>query len=144
MIDYETDLKIHEEHPGLINAESAHEAYRKVRLVAGEAAPLDYREWGSIAVGATRRRLSFFVTVLCSRRWMYLEFTVAQTMDCFLACHARAFKAFGGGPKRFIIDNCAQQAGGMGPGGGSPAAHCTAQALRFAQYLEQLSPGQKR
>jgi len=58
-----------------------------------------------VAVGATKRRLSFFVMVLCYSRRMYLEFTVSQTSEFFLACHERAFTAFGGVPKRLIIDN---------------------------------------
>jgi hypothetical protein len=51
-------------------------------------------EWGTIAVGSTRRRLSFFLMVLCYSRLMYLEFTVSQKMEFFLACHENAFAAF--------------------------------------------------
>ena len=53
----------------------------------------------TIAVGSTRRRLSFFLMVLCYSRRMYLEFTVSQKMEFFLACHENAFAAFGGCPK---------------------------------------------
>ncbi|MCF8209286.1 MAG: DDE-type integrase/transposase/recombinase [Rhodoferax sp.] len=56
-------------------------------------------------VGGTRRRLSFFLMVLCYSRRMYLEFSATQTSEFFLACHERAFTAFGGVPKRLIIDN---------------------------------------
>ncbi|MBX3670877.1 MAG: hypothetical protein KF778_20960 [Rhodocyclaceae bacterium] len=41
----------------------------------GECAQLDWGEYGSIAVGSTRRRLSFFVMVLCHSRLMYVEFS---------------------------------------------------------------------
>jgi hypothetical protein len=56
-------------------------------------------------VGETRRRLSFFVMVLCYSRLLYVEFTVSQTMEHFLACHQNAFEFFGGIPKKIMIDN---------------------------------------
>jgi hypothetical protein len=36
---------------------------------------------------------------------MYLEFTVSQTMEHFLACHQHAFDAFGGVPQKIMVDN---------------------------------------
>ena len=36
---------------------------------------------------------------------MYLEFTVSQKMEFFLACHENAFAAFGGVPSRLMVDN---------------------------------------
>src|ERR1700674_3301718 len=81
------------------------EAFLKLSFAAGECAQLDWGEFGSIGVGATRRRLSFFVMVLCYSRLMYVEFTVAQTMEHFLAAHEHAFAAFQGCPARLMIDN---------------------------------------
>ncbi|MBV5269338.1 MAG: IS21 family transposase, partial [Afipia sp.] len=43
--------------------------------------------------------------VLCYSRLMYVEFTVSQTMEHFLAAHEHAFAAFGGCPTRLMIDN---------------------------------------
>ncbi len=43
--------------------------------------------------------------VLCYSRRMYVEFTVSQTMEYFLACHEHAFAAFGGVPARVMVDN---------------------------------------
>ncbi len=43
--------------------------------------------------------------VLCYSRRMYLEFTVSQTMEFFLACHENAFAAFGGLAARIMVDN---------------------------------------
>ena len=83
----------------------AAQAYLTLDFAPGEAAQVDWGEMGTVAVGGTRRRLSFFVMVLCYSRRMYLEFTVTQTSEFFLACHERAFTAFGGVPKRLIIDN---------------------------------------
>jgi transposase len=35
--------------------------------------------------------LSLFVMVLCYSRMLYVEFTLSQTMEQFLACHQNAF-----------------------------------------------------
>jgi transposase len=80
-------------------------AFLKLDFAPGECAQVDWGEWGTIAVGNTRRRLSLFVMVLCYSRRMYLEFTVSQTMEFFLACHEHAFAAFGGVPERLMVDN---------------------------------------
>ncbi len=80
-------------------------AFLKLVFAPGEAAQADWGEYGTIQVGNTRRKLYFFVMVLCHCRLMYLEFTVKQTMEHFLAAHEHAFAAFGGVPSRVIIDN---------------------------------------
>jgi transposase len=81
------------------------EAFLKLVFAPGECAQLDWGEYGSIGVGSTRRRLSFFVMVLCYSRLLYVEFTVSQTMEHFLAAHEHAFAAFHGCPGRLMIDN---------------------------------------
>ena len=81
------------------------EAFLKLSFAPGECAQVDWGEFGSIGCGSTRRRLSFFVMVLCHSRLMYVEFTVSQTMEHFLAAHEHAFAAFGGCPARLMIDN---------------------------------------
>lgn len=81
------------------------EAFLKLSFAPGECAQIDWGEYGTIGVGNTRRRLSFFVMVLCYSRMMYVEFTVSQTMEHFLACHEHAFAAFQGCPARLMIDN---------------------------------------
>lgn len=81
------------------------EAFLKLSFAPGDCAQVDWGECGSIGCGSTRRRLSFFVMVLCHSRLMYVEFTVSQTMEHFLAAHEHAFAAFGGVPSRLMIDN---------------------------------------
>ncbi len=57
-------------------------------------------------VGETRRKLSFFVMVLCYSRMMYVEFTLSQKMEQFLACHQHAFAFFGNRvPEKIMVDN---------------------------------------
>lgn len=79
-------------------------AFLKLSFTHGECAQIDWGEYGTIAVGSTRRKLSFFVMVLCYSRQMYVEFTVSQTMEHFLACHQNAFAALGV-PEKVMVDN---------------------------------------
>jgi transposase len=80
------------------------EAFLTLAFAPGEVAQVDWGEYGTIAVGNTRRRLSFFVMVLAWSRQMYLEFTLSQTMEQFLAAHINAFNALGV-PKKVMVDN---------------------------------------
>jgi hypothetical protein len=43
--------------------------------------------------------------VLCYSRLLYVEFTLSQTMEHFLACHQHAFEVFGGVPHSVMVDN---------------------------------------
>jgi transposase len=80
-------------------------AFLMLEFAPGECAQVDWGQSGSIPVGSTRRRLSFFVMVLCSSRMIYVEFTLSETMDQFLTCHRHAFEFFGGVPQKVMIDN---------------------------------------
>lgn len=80
-------------------------AFLTLSFEPGECAQVDWGEYGSVNVGNTRRKLSFFVMVLCYSRLMYLEFTVSQTLEHFLNCHQNAFQYFGGVVKKVMIDN---------------------------------------
>ncbi len=79
------------------------EAFLTLAFAPGEVAQVDWGEWGTIAVGETRR-LSFFVMVLAYSRQLYVEFTLAQTMEHFLAAHINAFNALGV-PRQVMVDN---------------------------------------
>jgi transposase len=80
-------------------------AFLTLSFAPGECAQVDWGSYGSVTVGNTQRRLSFFVMVLCYSRMLYVEFTVSQTMEHFLACHQNAFDFFGCVPKRLMVDN---------------------------------------
>ena len=54
---------------------------------------------------STRRRLSFFVLVLCYSRMMYLEFTLSEAMEQFLTCFRHALEFIGGCPQKIMSDN---------------------------------------
>jgi transposase len=80
-------------------------AFLMLEFAAAECAQVDWGQFGSVAVGSTRRRLSFFVMVLCYSRMMYLEFTLSEAMEQFLTCHRHALEFFGGCPQKVMIDN---------------------------------------
>ena len=80
-------------------------AYLKLEFAPGECAQVDWGSFGAIAVGSTRRRLSFFVMVLCYSRLMYVEFTLSEGMEQFLTCHRHALEFFGSVPRKVMIDN---------------------------------------
>ena len=81
-------------------------AFLTLSFAPGECAQVDWGLYGSVAVGETRRKLSFFVMVLCYSRMSYVEFTLSQKMEQFLACHQHAFEFFGNRvPKKIMVDN---------------------------------------
>jgi transposase len=81
-------------------------AFLKLHFAPGQGAQVDWGSAGFLTVGSTRRRLSFFVMVLCYSRRLYVEFTLAQTQEHFLACHQNAFEYFHSVPAEVMVDNC--------------------------------------
>jgi transposase len=81
-------------------------AFLTLHFEPGQCAQVDWGCAGSVPVGSTRRRLSFFIMVLAFSRKMYLEFTLAETLEHFLACHQHAFEYFGGVVRQVWVDNC--------------------------------------
>ncbi len=84
---------------------SRNEAYLLLRAFPGEEAQADWADFGEIAVGNTRRRLSAFVMILSYSRALYVEFFLDQKIENFLFGHRRAFEHFGGVPRAVRIDN---------------------------------------
>lgn len=80
-------------------------AYLMLEFAPGECAQVDWGSFGSVTVGGTRRRLSFFVMVLCYSRMLYVEFTLSEGMEQFLTCHRHAFEFLGGVTEKVMIDN---------------------------------------
>ena len=80
-------------------------AFLMLEFAAGECAQIDWGTYGFITVGSTRRRLCFFVMVLCYSRMLYVEFTLSEGMEQFLSCHRHALEFFGGSPAKVMLDN---------------------------------------
>jgi len=81
-------------------------AFLTLHFAPGQSAQVDWGSAGFLPVGHTQRRLSFFIMVLCYSRKLYVEFTLGQTQEHFLACHQQAFEYFNGLTAEVIVDNC--------------------------------------
>ena len=81
-------------------------AYLTLSFAPGECAQIDWGTAGVMQVGEVRRRVSFFVMVLCYSRMLYVEFALKQAMEHFLTCQRHAFEFFGGVPEKMMVDNC--------------------------------------
>lgn len=82
------------------------QAFLTLHFQPGECLQVDWGSWGFMPIGSTRRRLSFFVAVLCYSRLLYVEFPLGQSQEHFLSCHENAFRFFHGVPERVLVDNC--------------------------------------
>ena len=80
-------------------------AFLTLSFAPGECAQVDWGQYGTVTVGTTQRKLSFFAMVLCYSRMLYVEFTVLEAMEHFLGCHQHAFEYFGAVPGAIMVDN---------------------------------------
>lgn len=106
-------------------------AFLTLHFAPGQCAQVDWGSWGSIRVGHTRRRRSFFALVLCHSRQLYGEFTLGQSQEQWLACHGHAFAYLGGLPAEIMGDN-GKTAGLARPAGAAPVFNPT--SLDFARH----------
>ncbi len=81
------------------------EAFLRIAFPPGDAAQVDWGSCGTIVVDGRPRRLSAFVFVLCASRFLYVEFTLTEQIEVFLACHENALAAIAGVPRRILYDN---------------------------------------
>lgn len=81
------------------------QAFLRIETLPGEQAQVDWANCGTIRIGSALRKLSCFVMVLSYSRMLYLEFTLSQCIEDFLAAHLNAFKFFQGLPKKILYDN---------------------------------------
>ena len=79
-------------------------AFLTLAFAPGECAQVDWGCAGSMSVGSTSRRLSFFVMVLCYSRLCYVEFSLGEATEHFLQAHQNAFEFFEGVPAKVLID----------------------------------------
>lgn len=88
-----------------VRAPRSRKAYLRLELDPGEQAQVDWGSFGRLRVGSAQRPLSAFVMTLSYSRAMYVDFSLDQRMETFLAMHRRALEFFGGVPKRILYDN---------------------------------------
>jgi transposase len=80
-------------------------AFVRMSWIAGEAAQVDWADFGCVQLGRAQRRLSAFLMTLCHSRALYVEFFFDQSLGNFLRGHVRAFEQFGGVARRIALDN---------------------------------------
>jgi hypothetical protein len=81
------------------------EVFLRLHSLPGEAAQVDWADFGQVAVGKATRRLAAFVLTLAHSRALNVEFFFDQTLPNFLAGHVRAFETLGGVPRILLTDN---------------------------------------
>ena len=109
---------------------AARPAFRTLVFAPGEAAQVDWGCAGTIRCGSVRRRLSYFVMVLCHSRMLYVELALGEATEHWLMAHRRAFEFFGGVPRRVMVDNCKTAVAWRRPG---QEPQINASYLLFAQ-----------
>ena len=83
----------------------APKVFLRIETQPGEFGQVDWANIGTIQIGNAKRKLSCFVMVLSHSRMMYIELTLSQCLEDFLAAHVNAFRFFGGIPKKINYDN---------------------------------------
>ncbi len=79
--------------------------YQEVHYEPAQAMQVDWGECGRVQIGATTRKVSVFVAVLCYSRLIYIEFTLSRRKEEFYRGIVHAFEFFGGSPRALIFDN---------------------------------------
>jgi transposase len=79
--------------------------YQEVEYEPGQAIQVDWGSRSTVQVGATTRKVSVFVAVLCYSRLNYIEFTLSQRKAEFYRGIVNALNFFGGSPRALIFDN---------------------------------------
>ena len=79
--------------------------YQEVHYEPAQAMQVDWGECGRVRVGATTRKVSVFVAVLCYSRLIFIEFTLSQRKAEFYRSLVHALEFFGGSPRAIIFDN---------------------------------------
>jgi transposase len=79
--------------------------YQEVHYDPAQAMQVDWGECGRVQIGATTRRVSVFVAVLCYSRMVYIEFTLSQHKAEFYRSLVHALEFFGASPHAIIFDN---------------------------------------
>lgn len=84
---------------------SRREVFTRLQALPGEAAQVDWADFGEVTLGRAQRRLSAFVLTLSYSRLLYVEFFFDQSLASFLRGHVNAFEHLGGVPRVIQTDN---------------------------------------
>lgn len=81
-------------------------AFLTLNFDPGESAQVDWGVAGYIELEGRRRKVSYFVMVLCYSRMLFVKFCLTEAQEAWSECHREAFEYFGGVPKKVMVDNC--------------------------------------
>lgn len=81
------------------------EAFLRLEFAPGEAAQVDWGEFGNAFSDDVK--IHCFAMVLCHSRYLYVEFTRSEKFEEFVRCHENAFRYFGGVTRECWYDNLA-------------------------------------
>jgi transposase len=84
---------------------SHRQAFVRLDCLPGEAAQVDWADFGRVSIGRAKRRLAAFLMTLCYSRALYVEFFFDQSLANFLRGHVRAFEHFAGVTRQVATDN---------------------------------------
>lgn len=111
--------------------------YQEAHYEPAQAVQVDWGECGSVQVGATTRKVSVFVAVLCYSRLIFIEFTLAQRKAEFYRSLVHALEFFGGSPRAVIVDNL--KAAVLNGSGRAACFHPEFLALCGTYYLQPIA-----
>jgi transposase len=111
--------------------------YQEVQYEPAQAMQVDWGECGCVQVGATTRKVSVFVSVLCYSRLMFIEFTLSQRKAEFYRSLVHALEFFGGSPRAVIFDNL--KAAVLNGSGRAACFHPEFLALCGTYYLQPIA-----
>lgn len=102
-VGYMGGITILREYICTIRPSPPREAFFTLHFAKGEAAQVDWGEFGDVFGNGTK--VHVFVMVLCWSRMLYLEFTLRETLPTLLRCYERALRFFGGRCREYWHDN---------------------------------------
>jgi transposase len=111
--------------------------YQEVHYEPAQAMQIDWGECGRVQVGATTRKVSVFVAVLCYSRLTFIEFALSQRKEEFYRCLVHALEFFGGSPRAVIFDNL--KAAVLNGSGRASCFHPESLALCGYFYLQPIA-----
>jgi transposase len=101
--DYTGGISILRDYVRSLRPKPPQEAFFDLEFAKGEAAQVDWGEFGDVFGNGTL--VHVFVMVLCWSRLIYLEFTLRETLPTLLRCYERALRFFGGVCREYWHDN---------------------------------------
>lgn len=79
-------------------------AYLDLDFLPAQKVQVDWGDFG-FAIPGCPRRVSAFVMAMCYSRYLYIEFTLSQSMGSFLRCMERGLAFYGGRTTADVFDN---------------------------------------